>query len=58
MRKTETQPDRVTINTVMGTFKTWAQAIAHATQLKMHGKISRCELNDVKTAAREAGHDC
>jgi multidrug resistance efflux pump len=40
------------------TFDNWAQAIKHATTLEMHGKISRRELNDVKTAARQAGHKC
>lgn len=40
------------------TFETWKQAIAHATALEMRGEISRRELNDVKTAARQAGHKC
>jgi hypothetical protein len=57
MSKTEKQPITVTFERTM-TFKTWAQAIAHASQLEMHGKISRRELNDVKTAARQASHDC
>jgi len=37
------------------TFDNWSQAIEHATNLEMSGKISRRELNDVKTAARQAG---
>jgi hypothetical protein len=37
-------------------FDNWEEAIRHATNLEMNGKISRRELNDVKTAARQAGH--
>ncbi len=39
-------------------FPNWDKAIEHATMLKMHGKISQRELNDIKTEAREAGHEC
>ena len=37
------------------TFDNWKDAVAHAAQLEMHGKISRRELNDVKSEARQAG---
>ena len=35
--------------------RTWEDVIALARQLELSGKISRRELNDVKTLARQAG---
>jgi hypothetical protein len=56
MSKTNHKPGTSASKPTVGEdqFDTWEQAIEHATNLEMHGKISRRELNDVKTAARAA----